>query len=313
MLSFELWRTLHTTPAQTSLKLISRERPVEDVSLFQRLLTDYLPVGVIVLMVLSAWLLGMVIIIGIGLMLAFGGAFYGLMAVYSVSQAVSRHRARGHYDLMMITPPGVLGMQWAISAYALHRFEFLVMIRSVMHRLYVAVFVLIGLIFAFTMLTMSQPMTKYAPNVFAETIAPELISIFCLVILHYLDFTRSGLLGALFGMLIPTFTEGKRETVYIAIVLYLALQLLFYMTCWIVGFETLRNIMAMAGVSSDAIHNLVRLVLMISIREISLVVLWRWLLWRLNVTPSESRAELAQQRVNSTDTSFDTQSIVFRR
>jgi hypothetical protein len=162
--------------------------------------------------------------------------------------------------------------------------------------LYVVVFVLITLTFIFTMVTMSRPITKYAPNVFAETVAPELISAFCLALLHYLDFTRSGLVGALFGLLIPTFTAGRRETVYIAIALYVGLQILFYMACWVIGVETLRTVMTQAGVSSDAIHNLVRLGLMISIREISLFGLWRWLLWRLNVQPSESRAELIHQR-----------------
>jgi hypothetical protein len=296
MLSFELWRTLHETPTHHPLKRISHERPDEESSLVQKLLADYLPGAIVVLMFVSAWLLGIFFILGFGLLLAFGGGFYGLITVFAVSQAVARHRARGYYDLIMMTPPGVLGMQWAISAYALQRSDVLVMVRALMHRLYIAVFILLGLIFVFTALTMSRPLTRYSPNVFAETIAPELISFFCLVLLHYLDFTRSGLVGALFGLLIPTFTEGKRETVYIAIALYIALQILFYMTCWIIGFEALRTIMTMAGVSSDAIHNLVRLGLMVSIRELSLFGLWRWLLWRLNVLPSESRAELTGLR-----------------
>jgi hypothetical protein len=296
MLSFELWRTLHETPTQYPLRLMTHERPAEEVSLLRRLLADYLPFAIVALIFISAWLLGIMIIIGLGLLLAFGGGFYGLVTVYAVSQAVTRHRARGYYELMLMTPPGVLGIQWAISAYALQRSELLVLMRGLMHRLYIGVFMLIGLVFIFSMVAMSQPLTKYAPNVFAESVAPELVSAFCLALVHYLDFTRSGLVGALFGMLIPTFTEGRRETVYIAIALYVLLQILFYMACWIIGFETLRNLLTLAGMPSNTLHNLVRLILMILIREIILFGLWRWLLWRLNVQPAESRAELVLQR-----------------
>lgn len=295
MLSFELWRTLHQTPAPYPLLYVTRERPFTHWSLVQQMVTDYLPVAVIVLMVLSVWLLGLVVIAAAALLVIFGGAFYGLLTVYTVSRAVSRHRTRGHHELIMMTPPGIFGIQWAISAYALQRSDTLVLLRGIMRRVYLAAFMVLGLIFCFTLMTANQPMTKYAPNIFMEYVLPAVLNGFCLVSVHYLDFTRSGLTGALFGLLIPTFIENRRQAVALAVTLYLAVQGMFYLACWIVGFEMLRQGLTLAGVPSEVMHNSLRLVIMLVIREISLFGLWRWLLWRLNVTPLESRQELVRR------------------
>lgn len=297
MLSFELWRTLHQEPTPTPYPLVSlvRERPYQHWPLIQQIVTDYLPVAVVVLMLLSVWLLGIAVIAAAVLLVIFGGAFYGLLTVYTVSRAVSRHRTRGCYELIMMTPPGILGIQWAISVYALQRSDTLLLLRGIMHRVYLTAFVVFGLIFGFTLLSANQSVTKYAPNIFMEYVLPALANGFCLVALHYLDFTRSGLMGALFGLLIPTFTENRRQAVALAVMLYLVVQGIFYLACWILGAEALGQALIQAGASSDVIHNMVRLVMMLVIREISLFGLWRWLLWRLNVTPLESRYELARR------------------
>ncbi len=298
MLSFQLWRTLHqeSTSAPYPLVALVRERPHKHWPLIQQIVTDYLPVAVVILMVLSVWLLGIVVIAAAALLVIFGGAFYGLLTVYTVSRAVSRHRTRGCYELIMMTPPGILGIQWAISVYALRRSDTLLLLRGVMHRVYLTVFVVFGMIFAFTLLSANQPVTKYAPNIFIQYVLPALANGFCLVSLHYLDFTRSGLTGALFGLLIPTFTENRRQAVALAVLLYLVVQGIFYLVCWILGAEALNQTLTLAGASSDVLHNAVRLVMMLVIREISLFGLWRWLLWRLNVTPLESREELVRRR-----------------
>jgi hypothetical protein len=289
MFTWQLWNALHGARPRHPLFRLERHARDKSVSPWRKLFEDVLPLGLLVMMVASAWMLALLVIAGFILILVVSGFLYGLIAAYGISRNLAKHRARGRYDLISLTPGGVFETNHAVSAYFLQRVDVLGYIREIMNRLYIGAAILLSLAMILAFGFTNTLMTKYSTNVFQTFLFPSILSGMLIVGLHYLDFTRSALTGILIGMITPTYTRGTSETHVFAVILYTALQLLVYGFAWATGIDlVLRGF----DTTSALIMNLTPLLLAVVVREISLQGLWYLLLWRLNVSPAEAQAEL---------------------
>lgn len=290
MLTWQLWNALHSArPRHPLFRLERHARDKVGVSPWRKLFEDVLPLGLLVMMVVSAWMLALLVIAGFVLILIASGFLYGLIASYGISRNLAKHRARGRYDLISLTPGGVFQTNHAVSAYFLQRVDVLGYIREIMNRLYIGAGILLSLAMVLAFAFTNTLMTKYSTNVFQTYLFPSILSAMLIVGLHYLDFTRSALTGILIGMITPTYTGGSSESHLFAVIFYTALQLLVYGIAWVTGIDlVLRGF----DTSTALVVNLMPPLLAVIIREISLQGLWYLLLWRLNVSPAEARAEL---------------------
>jgi hypothetical protein len=294
LFSWYLWQALHTEQPRHPIFRIDRREYTDPPRLLTKLLTDVLPFGVLALMVFSAWLLAIAFIAGLIFLLVFSGLIYGWIAAYGVSREVAKYRANGRYDLVALTPHGVFGATWAIGANFLQKTDSLGYLRWAMTRLYAVGICLLTLTLVFCAVFFNSQLTRYGDNSFQLYLLPGIANAFLWLGIHFLDFTRGGLLGTLIGWLAPTYTNNRREAHLLALALYLIFQIFTYIVFWLVGWEICGWMFAAAGITSPVVVNLVRLMLVVLIREGTLRGLWAMLLWRLNVSPAETQSEFAR-------------------
>ncbi|HEX2622459.1 MAG TPA: hypothetical protein VHL11_20005 [Phototrophicaceae bacterium] len=296
MWTWQLWQTLHGDSLRHPLfklsnhqKLIPNNQPGKP---WRRWIIDFLPVTLLVMIVVGAWLLALLTIAGLVLILLTGGFIYGLIAVIGISRDLARHRTGGRYDLIALSPGGVYGANQAVAASFLQRVRLLNYLRGIMNYLYVGAAILLPLIMLIALMFTSRPITKYSENLFEIRFFPIILNAMLVAGLHYLDFTRSALTGTLTGMITPTYTGGSGETRFIALLFYLTIQVTVYTVFWTIGIVTLNHLFNQTDNGTILIVSGLRLGLMLILREITLRGLWYLLLWRLNISQSEALATL---------------------
>lgn len=294
LFTWHLWQALHTEQPRHPIFRLDRRDYTTPPRFLTKFVSDVLPFGVLALMVFSAWLLAIAFIAGLVFLLLFSGLIYGWIAANGVSREVAKYRANGRYDLVALTPYGVFGATWAIGANFLQKTDSLGYLRWAMSRIYVAFVCLLLLTLVFSAAFLSNPITRYADSPFQLYLLPGIANAFLWLGIHFLDFTRGGLAGTLIGWLAPTYTNNRREAHLLALALYLILQTFTYITFWVIGWEACGWMFAAAGITSSVLLNIVRLLLVILIREGMLRGLWAMLLWRLNVSSAETQHEFAR-------------------
>jgi hypothetical protein len=285
MFVWQLWMALHTEQPQHPIFKLERRTFSDPSPLVTRILTDVLPLVVLVLMVFSAWLLALLFIGVLLLLLISSGVVYGLIAALGVSRDMAKYRANGRYDLVAMTPDGVFGVVWAVGANFLQRADSLGYLRWAMYRLYIAAFCMLVFALVFSAAVLNGEPSRYDANPFLTYLLPGLANALIWLGIHALDFTRSALTGTLIGWLAPTYTTSRRETHLLALALYLMLQIFTYLLFWVVGGQMFALWFSGAGA---VLLNLLRLLLVVGIRELTLRGLWELLLWRLNISAAET-------------------------
>lgn len=288
-LTLRLWIALHTPPANYPAARLHRIRHVKAPRFWRRLFADVLPVGMLVLMVASAWLLALLLLALLVLTLMGSGVVYGGVAAVSLSRALARQRTSGRYDLVTLTPGGAMGLHRALTAHILQQNDLLSILRGVMQRVYLGGGILLTVIFIFSAAFLNYQMSRYAENAFQVHVLPGVVGLYALLGAHGLDFARSVLVGILIGLLTPTLIPGRgvnrSETQLYAAALYAGLQVVT-----VIGYLLLE--MGIGVLFPEPARHVIRLLLVLLVQQASVYGLWRLLLHRLNVGPAEAAAEL---------------------
>jgi hypothetical protein len=285
MLTLKLWHALHNPPST---------HPI-----FRR--TVVLPTGIYKKRRYLSWAnLIIVLVLGLGehipslllflmpILLFITGIIYGLDCALRVSHAIVREHENDTFQLLSLSPPGPLGTSWTVCTSSLYRNrEFAQLHTIVKSSLLVAVvitsvlggLVLIGQSAAFSRLT--QPIL---PTI---VVLANLAAIFGAV---YAEYVQSTVLGCLVGMLIPTYVENSLDGGLYSLSGFLLAQMTVYFLTALVGFYILPSAYQLIGFYGELAEislTALRVFTFILVREAVVRLIWRHLVERLNVQPSE--------------------------
>ncbi|MCB9450656.1 MAG: hypothetical protein H6672_04410 [Anaerolineaceae bacterium] len=224
-----------------------------------------------------------IILIGLGLFLVINSTAYTLAWVVSISGRIARVRADDQYTLISATPPGKLGVHWAVCTGILHR-------SSRFDRIHRLIQLLLGTILALviivTLITLSEESTSNSRFIRSMTVLAN-FSLLLLVI--YADHIQSIVLGCLAGMLAPLYVYRPIDARFAAGVFYLLVQCVSYLLALMIAGSGVNGLFG----NSDQILlvSLLRVALFVGIREGFVVLLWYWLLQKSDSSPEQPFAQ----------------------
>lgn len=268
MLTWKLWRGLKAPPTGHPL--------------FQRIMAAPLRP--------TPWYVGCAIILLAPLLLLpailFTSAFYSLRWAINISSMIARERETGMFDLVALSMTGAIGASWAIGTASIHRNQSLQQIQSPMSWV---------VRFGFTLLLLASlvnfvvPLMPSGTFIGIQTVIPVLY-LLTLALGLYVDHVQSVALGALVGMLIPTYTRSRIDAGVGALIGFLLLQVITYALTLLIGFVLIPGLFPVFGneplIAAIALP-LLRLLIFYAIREGIIVMVWRVLVERLNIAASE--------------------------
>ncbi|HVU10863.1 MAG TPA: hypothetical protein VHD90_06275 [Phototrophicaceae bacterium] len=194
--------------------------------------------------------------------------FYVAAWLIQMAAALARERTRSVYDLLCVTPPGTLGITWAISAACLHSDDALGWIdasRKVLTAMTV---------FTLTVIVVTISLRDTMPTVFS--ILQLALDIAIVTAVSYADHVQSVVLGSLIAMLAPTYVRGSIDAQVLALFVFLTLQVA----------ACLPTVLIVIGLgTSDPLF--LSLLALCGVREGVIAALWRLLTVRLNAAPLE--------------------------
>lgn len=266
--------TTQTTSGKFTEPRVSLRQRLRQLGLRMLVVMGLLPLGCMavfcVVPLLALWAAG-------------SSLYYGLALAAEVTDwIVDEHESRT-LDLLCVTPPGIFGILWSMCARVLQRHEYLratYQLLSTLSMTVVLVVVVFGGVLLAHLYTISQPLDGlYA-----------LVSLLALVATFYLNFMQSMVLGALVGMLMPTYTRNRLDAPVLAGLTLLStltgtLLAAVFLCLWtipalytLLGFHT--------GVMSLT-QPVIQLLVFYLMREGVTRYLWRMLTNRLNIALAE--------------------------
>jgi hypothetical protein len=216
----------------------------------------------------------------------FTSAFYSLRWAVMISGIIARERENGMFDLIAVSPAGAFGTSWAICTSAIYRNRSLEQIQAPSSWIVRLGFTLVILA---SLGNFVEPLVPFDADGMLLTIIPlEYLS--ALAGALYIDHLQSVALGAIVGMLIPTYTRSRMDAGGGAFLMFLLLQVTTYTLTLFVGFVALPLFLAgleVPAVTISLLLPVVRVGIFFLIREAIIVGLWRVLVEQLNVAASE--------------------------
>lgn len=216
------------------------------------------------------------------------GLTYGLDCALRVSLAITRERGRATFDLLALTPPGVMGAMWALCTSALYRRHDFMRLREIVRAS------LVGGVWAGVVITgillflNSEAFTRFTqPN---EVILTGLANFLVILGAVRVEYIQSAVLGVLLGMAVASATANRLDGSLWAFGLYLLLQGVVYVITLALGFMLLPLVydrLHFSGAYALMSLSLLRLLIFAAAREALIGLVWRALRVRLNVTPPE--------------------------
>jgi hypothetical protein len=284
MITWRLWRMLL--------------KPPEDHPLFQRMasLQDsagessgwWVKITVAALFLLwFAWpkVLSMLttnLVVALPLLLPLIVNLRGLAWAVRVGGAIASERERGAYDLLSVMPPGALGASWIISAACLHRHHAFQGLYTVIH----SVVAFGALIVAFITLMV---VANVDPSRSANFVGEELprgffIDAASTIMLFYLDYLQTVVLAVIVGMAVALYAQSRLDARMLSLATFLLIQTAIYVVAIGAGFVVLPDLLADLGIHSGLAQLSLlafRVALLIGLREMVIIVLWRGLIEKL--------------------------------
>jgi hypothetical protein len=221
------------------------------------------------------------------------GTASGWAAGARIASLIYSEKTKRRYDLLLMTPPGVLGVHWALVTRTMRDQPILRWMRWLPAGFYLMIgFSLLALLVT-AMLTsllwvFSEERTTLLNNVL------QLIWLLSVIALLYSDYIQSVVLGVLIGILIPTYAEAEDATgafalasagffggqlVYYVFFILLGLLLFYYILVPVLGFGNYTGLLVVTLVYGAA---------MILSREWLARRLWRVAEDRLNFSATDS-------------------------
>lgn len=225
--------------------------------------------------------LSLIIFLTIPLLVAnfvFTGPIYGLRWAMRSGQAVATLRRLGSYDLLCLTPPGALNINWLTCTAVLHRHIGTTLLQS--QSLWPGrMFLVLPLVIFLSI----QANVVGQPGL--NTLVMSLYLLLT-VVWFYLEDIQSMALGGLLGMLIPTYTSIVLEVNLLTIMVYLLVQLPIYLLVVVLLHTILPAIYTVAGFEgwlADISRPALVLTMLFGLREGILWLLWHHLAQRLHI------------------------------
>jgi hypothetical protein len=233
------------------------------------------------------WYIGCVQWVGVALFLpviAFAGLVYSLGWSVGISNLIAKERTQGTFDLLSLSPPGALGVSWAIAiGYLYHHrtFRNINMTDNLYPRVLMAGFVIAGLGFIFDdILRDPVPVAGLLLVAMIVTVALAL----------YADHVQSVVLALVIGMVSPGLAGNRLNAQLYAFTLFIAAQLATYLFTFMVGFVILGDVLRALNIEGEGVKFAVlavRLVLFVGIREVFIALLWRLVRQHVNADDDE--------------------------
>jgi hypothetical protein len=216
------------------------------------------------------------------------GVVYGLDCAMRVGTAIAYERENERFILLSLSPPGPLGSAWAICATALYRNHDFIRLRSVVRVTLALAFIgaLIVLLLAnlFTIATASH---AYGQEVRFSPLS-SLVAVLAAFLAVYMEYTGSAVLGTLVGILVPTFTRARLDTLLLSFGVFLLLQIAVYLMTFFLGFWLLPVFRLNFDETTESIVlTLIRLLIFYAAREAVIAAVWLLVVRRTNAAPSE--------------------------
>lgn len=288
MMTFKLWRALNNPPAThpifrrtVLLPVLIPRRGMSASGLmvgFIMLMSDFMPTLLILIMPFFLLICGLV---------------YGLECAIRVSQLILVERKNNTFELLSLSPSGALAACWAIctsSLYHKRQFEKLRDIVRTSAQIAIAVFLVVAVLLggmALSIILSDAPLEL-------PMIMP-LLNASAIVVLIYVDYVQSTVLGCAVGLMIPTFGSSVIDSFLYAPAVFLLLKFGSYSLSVLVGINLVDTLFLQAGWQSglaDLGMTVLRVTAMIAVQELLIRGLWRIIVVRTNSRTDEAEAAL---------------------
>jgi hypothetical protein len=283
MMTFRLWRALHHPPAKhplfrrlVLLPGITDRRYVSWPTLIVNFVTEIAARSPTLLIVTAP------------LILVFIGLTYGIDCTLRVGTSIAKTREDDTFDVLSLSPPGAIGACWAICTSVLYRNRDFDRLREVVRG--VLVVALIVVIIGDMILALFSTPRFVRTQVGPPLLIPHILGLSLIAGVIYIEYVQSAVLGVVVGLLIPTYSRSRFDTGFMAFGVFLMLQIGVYFVTVLAGFAllpALLNPAALSGQFVDVGMTAIRLLIFYGAREALIATLWRLVVLRLNVTPSE--------------------------
>ncbi|MBC8171433.1 MAG: hypothetical protein H7X77_07160 [Anaerolineae bacterium] len=283
MMTWYIWRIFYNSLPRHPLFWQELHPPESDVStpVWQRRLRQALVVLMVPAVFLAFFWLAAGGVLLLYLMLFTGALVAGTNAAMGVANAINQEQTKQRYDLIAMTPPGMFGIGWALGTRFLRKNR-----RTLRFTRLIRGFHLICLLMVVAIVLLSNFLLQ-GRGLGDSTISQLLVGVLFIVSLH-LDFVQSGLIGALVGMLVPSYAR-RMDTNLIAPVVFIAIKLGTYLVIG-VGLSFVGWLLERLGlIDALALFIFIALILVFITHEAALYWIWRMIEYRLNLEPDTLR------------------------
>ncbi|MBC8098023.1 MAG: hypothetical protein H7Y11_01150 [Armatimonadetes bacterium] len=275
MLSLQLWRALFTTfprhPLFWQPQAVRPTRRYPRWVLWTRMLVF------IVLVCGVLWLLpfALAIIIAVVYLVPFVGALLiGGRTAFGVSSSITREQRNGRYELAALAPSGAFGAAWALATRHLRGDRSAIQLRRAIIILQGALFALIAVI---SVVQISNVINNRYP--IGESGFDDLLTGLIAIAILHIDLWQALLTGALLGVLMPTYGSARLDTALATLGIFMGIQIGIY----VIVLFSLSIFNTLTGYESALPLVIVGLILMLSLHELALHVIWDKLVQQLNI------------------------------
>jgi hypothetical protein len=257
------------------------KRPLTGHPLYQRIITQ--PPYIM------SWYMGCALILFFPFLIfpaiVFLSSVYGLRWAIQIASSIADEREAGMYDLLVITPPGMIGIGRLVMSACLHRNESLEQTEAggtwIMRGFFTVVVMLIAA-------SITPPIIPPDAALFGGVIV--VVYLLTMGLAMYIDHLQSIVLAAVVGILVPSYATRRLDASAVAFILYLVIQVVTFMLTLLIGFAIapkLLEVFQVSNVASAFTLPVVRLVVFAGSREVIIRYVWKVLVRETDATPSE--------------------------
>lgn len=220
--------------------------------------------------------------------IVFLSAVYGLRWTVQIASSIAHERESGMYDLLVTSPPGMLGVSRIIMSACLNRNETLEQTQAGGTWIMRGFFTIVLMLIAASVSPPIIPTDAYASGgliifIYLATMAAAM----------YIDHIHSIVLAVEIGMWIPSYATRRLDAGAAAFIAYLVVQISTFVITLLVGFTIAPEVfhaLALPAVVSAILLPFIRLAVFAGVREIIIHYLWQLVVRETQATPSEVEA-----------------------
>ncbi len=304
LLSWRLWRAIFHNRLY-DFPLIDRELSGTDLLAHrqrlsarrQRLRQALMIATVIAIFILYPPIIVITLVMAFFTFVVLAGTASGWAAATRIASLIYHEKAHHRYDLLLLTPPGVLGVHWAMVTRTMRDQPVLRWMRWLPAGFYLMIgFPVLALLVTAVLTSIFWIFTGERGMMVTSVL--QLVWLITVIALLYSDYVQSVVLGVLIGILIPTYAEAEDhagafalasagffggQMLYYMFFILLGMLLLYYLIMPVIGLGNIIGVIAVTLFYGG---------LMILFRELLTRRLWRMAEIRLNFGETESGLRL---------------------